>query len=457
MQSTASAADSNYQRDLGEGLLLRWSTRADTANIAELVGRVFRNSENDAPNAYLQSSVELLMSGNHPLMGPGDYGVVEDTTKANHPIVACTCLWQHQWSYENVLFNVGRPEIVASDPTYRKRGLIRALFHMVHARSEARGDLVQAITGIPYFYRQFGYEYVLDLGGRRVTYLSAIPPLKQAEQEPYTLREASVEDVPLIMRYEDQRRASSMLWAHASEQYWRYEIRDGWQENPERYRKAVVLLIVDAQGEPVGFVIHDSQRRGTGLGVWGVEVDERINLQAIMPSVLRALQQRGIQVPTPKPDTLPLSEISFMLGRNHPVYTILGEELAPYQEPPYAWYIRVPDLPAFLKLIAPVLEDRVKKSPIAGYTGEVKLDFYNGGLRIIFEHGQFKAAENWQVPIYDANAGAGFPALVFLKALLGYRSLDELRYAYPDVWANTETAVVLQTLFPARPSFVTPF
>ena len=39
------------------------------------------------------------------------------------------------------------------------RGLIRMLFEMIHARSQAEGDLVQAITGVAYFYRQFGYEY----------------------------------------------------------------------------------------------------------------------------------------------------------------------------------------------------------------------------------------------------------------------------------------------------------
>ncbi len=43
---------------------------------------------------------------------------------------------------------------------------------MVHQRSADEGHLVTAITGIPYFYRQFGYEYALDLGGKRTTYLT---------------------------------------------------------------------------------------------------------------------------------------------------------------------------------------------------------------------------------------------------------------------------------------------
>ena len=103
------------------------------------------------------------MSGTHPLMGPGDFALVEDQSKPHNPLVACTCLWRHTWEYEGIPFAMGRPEIVASDPAYRHRGLIRALFELIHARSEAEGHLVQAITGIPYFYRLFGYEYALDL------------------------------------------------------------------------------------------------------------------------------------------------------------------------------------------------------------------------------------------------------------------------------------------------------
>ena len=159
------------------------------------------------------------MRGDHPVMGSGDFGIVEDTRKEGNPLVACTCLWRHNWEYEGVPFAIGRPEIVGSDPAYRNRGLIRALFEMVHARSEAEGHLAQAITGIAYFYRQFGYEYALDLDGKRVTYLSLIPKLKEGESEPFTLREATVEDIPLVMEYYNRRRATSIVWADVSEDY----------------------------------------------------------------------------------------------------------------------------------------------------------------------------------------------------------------------------------------------
>jgi hypothetical protein len=45
---------------------------------------------------------------------------------------------------------------------------------------------------------------------------------------------------------------------------------------------------------------------------------------------------------------------------------------------------------------------------------------------------------------------------VFLKLLCGYRSLDELRAAYPDVSVEGDAGPVLEALFPKRPSLLIP-
>jgi GNAT superfamily N-acetyltransferase len=449
------ATSAAYRRDLGNGLVLRWSTAEDTEKIAQLVSHVFRSSAEEPANTPMADTVRRQMRGDHPLMGPGDYGIIEDTSKEGHPIVACTCLWRQDWEYEGIRFQIGRPEFVGSDPNYRRRGLIRALFEMVHARSEAEGHPVQAITGIPHFYRQFGYEYALNLEGRRATYLSLIPKLKEGEQEPYTLREATAADIPFIQACYNRRRASSVVWTPVSDQYWQYEI-EAWKANPERDKTSSIQIILTVENAPKGFLMASARRGGRDLGVWVLEVAAGVNWQALTPPVLRALHIYGQQIPTSKPDTEALNEISFILGRTHPVYDALGQTLAPRYEPPYAWYVRVRDLLVFLKLIAPALEKRLENSVVAGYSGELKLDFYRGGLRMIFADGRLTTAEHWNVPIYDSDAGAGFTSLIFLQLLFGHRSLDELRYAFPEVWANPDTEVVLNALFPTRQSYTLP-
>jgi len=449
---THEAATATYRRELGDSLVLRWSTAADTANIAELVGRVFRDKESDPPNVHMASEVHELMSDKHPLMGSGDYGVVEDTRKEGNPLVACTCLWRNRWEYEGIPFEMGQPEIVATDPNYRNKGLIRALFEMVHARSESEGHMVQAITGISHFYRQFGYEYALDLDGKRVVSTAQIPKAKEGESEAYTLRSATAEDVTTIQQLYNARKVG-VITSDVPDAYWLYLCEIHTSGNKEQ-RFPRLLMIVDTQGKACGYarVAADRYRPGNNYTVYTLETLPEINLRAMMPSVLRELQRYSSQLPIRyTTEWIPLSQISLSLGRTHPVYDALGN-LAPVYKPPYAWYVRVRDVPAFLRHIAPVLERRLEHSVVANYTGELKIDLYRSGLRMVFEHGKLVTAEHWRNSVYDSTAGAGFPPLVFLQLLFCHRSFDELRYAFPDVWVEEDTEVVLKALFPAQMS-----
>ncbi len=452
--ATFTAASPNYRRELGEGLIQRWSTPEDTENIAQLCGIVFRDKDDEPLNLRMMDNVRRHMSGDFPLMGPGDYAVIEDTGKEGNPLVACTCLWRQEWEYEGIAFGVGQPEFVATHPDYRHRGLIRALFDMLHTRSEAEGRLVQGITGIPYFYRQFGYEYALELEGRRVTYLSLIPRAQASTPEPYALRAATPEDIPLLMELYNRQRSTSMVWSVASERYWRYQIEE--VKDPLVVGKQMgVRLIVDDAGAVQGYLMVAIKRWGNSLNVYAMNVAAGVSWHAVVPPLLRALQAYGMQIPAVEPDVPPLNAISFWLGSAHPVYDVLGEALAPFYEPPYAWYVRVPDVPAFLRHIAPALESRLANSAAAAYTGDLTLDFYRGGLHIVFDKGHITHIEPWRAPAYKNTADASCPALVFLQLLFGYRSLDELRYAFSDVRVEkSEAEVVLNALFPKKFSWV---
>ncbi len=451
--ATLTAAAPNYRRELGEGLVQRWSTPEDTENIAQLCGFVFRDQEDEPLNLRAMESVRRQMSGDFPLMGPGDYAVIEDTGKEGHPLVACTCLWRQEWEYEGIAFGVGQPEYVVTHPDYRNRGLIRTLFAMLHTRSEAEGHLVQAITGISYFYRQFGYEYALELEGRRVTYLSLIPKAQESTPEPYSLRVATAEDIALLMELYNRQRQAGMVSAIASERFWRYQIAE--EKDPTVGKQMCVRMIVDDAGVVQGYLMVAIRRWGDSLSVYALNVAAGVSWQAVVPPLLRALQAYGMQIPAVGSDVPPLNEISFLLGSAHPVYEVLGKALAPFYEPPYAWYVRVHDVLAFLRHIAPALEKHLANSVAAAYTGDLTLDFFRGGLYLVFDKGHITHIEPWRAPAYKNNADATCPALVFLQLLFGYRSLDELRYAFPDVRVEkSEAEVLLNALFPKKFSWV---
>jgi hypothetical protein len=351
---------------------------------------------------------------------------------------------------------------VATLGEYRNRGLVRRLFEMLHARSAARGDHMQVILGIGYYYRQFGYEYALDLWGYHAVLIDKVPARKEDAPEPYSLRPATAADTPHLLALYNVRRDASLVWNEVNEEGWRYYIT-AWDEPAVRDQAPGVAglgrrlhMVVDAEGQVCGFAGVGSSRRDHQFHVYFLELYPTINWQRALPSLLRGLHGIAQAAPTAAPDTAPLRELTLMLGRQHPAYAVLGKTLAPKREEPYAWYVRVADVPGFVQMIVPVLEERLARSILCGHSGELVVDFYRGGLRLRFDAGRVAEVAPWQAPGYDDNATAGCPALLFLQLLLGYRSLADLRASYPDVWADEDAALLLDILLPKQNSTAAP-
>jgi len=183
-------------RNLGDGLVMRRSRPQDAPLLAEFNARVHSDYGPDQPDQGVAAWTRDLLERPHPTFSADDFTIVEDSSSAK--IVSALNLISQKWSYAGIPFGVGRPELVGTLPGYRNRGLVRAQFEVVHAWSAQRGELVQAITGIPYYYRQFGYEMALDLDIGRFGYKPHIPRLKDGETEPYHIHPAVEADLGFI-------------------------------------------------------------------------------------------------------------------------------------------------------------------------------------------------------------------------------------------------------------------
>ena len=138
-------------RHCGDGLLCRWGRADDLEELAAFNMRI-HSDDPQQPETFLQDWTQDLMSGTHPTTGPSDFTVVVDE-KAHGRIVSSMNLISQTWAVDDISFGVGRPELVGTDPAYRRRGLVRLQFAAIHAKSAARGELMQIITGIPWYYR----------------------------------------------------------------------------------------------------------------------------------------------------------------------------------------------------------------------------------------------------------------------------------------------------------------
>ena len=123
--------------------------------------------------------------------------------KKQKKIISSTALIPQVWAYDGLTFGCGRPELIATDPNYRRRGLARIQVELFHKQSADRGDLLQVITGIPWYYRQFGYEMALDLGGGRLLPVAAIREKSADQNEQYQLRRATLDDLPFLEKMYD--------------------------------------------------------------------------------------------------------------------------------------------------------------------------------------------------------------------------------------------------------------
>jgi predicted acetyltransferase len=134
--------------------------------------------------------------------------------------------------------------IVGTLPAYRNRGLVRTLVnHLKDMLAEGEYDLSH-LGGIPYFYRQFGYEYALPLEGNWHLPLCQIP--SAAKNAPaYTFRDATTDDIPTLMEMNEVATRDLNISAVREPEVWRYQI----EHQTETDSGAYALLMVGPSGK----------------------------------------------------------------------------------------------------------------------------------------------------------------------------------------------------------------
>ncbi len=442
-------------KDLGEGLVLRHAAKKDIEPLGDLQAHAFANPDTGELEIYLAGWTRDLMGGKHPIFKPHDFLVVEDTNA--NKLVSCTCLISQTWSMEGISFGVGRIEIVGTLPEYRRRGLVREQFKVLHQMSAARGELAQGITGIPFYYRQFGYEFAIELAEVRHSYIpQMIPELKKGSKQEFRLRRSKASDLPFVTKLYANGRTRGLV--HCERDLKIMEFEHIHERDDKNGSVSWWDVLETRNGERAGMVMHRRYvYRGRHM-VLAFELLPQYAWSDVAPSVMRELVRDASKL-DPEGDK-PLEKLGWILAPNHPFYET-RPDLTTTASPPYAWYVRVPDLPAFLLNIRPLLERRLAASNYRRFTGSLKIHSYPKGFEMVWKNGRLLTVKPWRATAGDFGQSgfgdAAFPDLTFLKMLFGYRSRAELAAMFVDVLVNNEqTNGLLDALFPKRPSHVMP-
>ena len=421
--------------DLGDNLILRFARPHDVDALAEFNARVFEDEK-------VGVGIRGLMSGTHPTVKASDFTLVEDTR--TNKIVSSMCLISQTWAYRGIPFKLGRPEVVVTEPEYRRRGLVRKQFEVIHALSAAKNELMQGITGIPWYYRQFGYEMAMDVDGGRGVAGVHLPKLKDGDSEKYHLRPAVEDDHAFIREVYDHASRRQPFVSLRSEAEWNYEF-NGRSENDFARRKW--LIIETAARERLGYVQYYPWIEDNALYIVQIELKSGVGYLNLMPSVLHELWKLAQAVPAYRNHkNQELKTIRLELGRTHPAYhALLGNKA--YEYGPYGLYIRIPDLVVFFRHIQPALEKNLLGTVAEGYNGELKLSYYRSGIQLKFNDGKITDISNWS-PDSVEDGDARFPDLTFLQLLCGRRRFNELKANFADCDGRDEAGALLDCLFP---------
>ncbi|MEM9772934.1 MAG: GNAT family N-acetyltransferase [Chloroflexota bacterium] len=426
-------------KKLRDGLTLRTATKNDVNNIAKFNGRLH---EEPGEEGKIVAWSQDLLSGLHPTTSTKDFFVVE--TESGE-IVSSTCNIPQTWTYEDVSFPVGRPELVATDENWRKRGLVREQFDALHKISESNGDLMQVITGIPWYYRQFGYSHALDLGGARLFdwHRPGNNPKINEEDEAFQHREAKVSDIAILQAYYHIHGFDYLINCERTKMIWAHELTG--RSKDSIYKKSY-WIVTRRNGDPVGyigFVVWP-----VGLSIQEIACDPNQSMREFCLYVTRALNRWRKGHNQSEEDRI--ERLLFYLGYDHKAYQALGPQLG-RQGKSYAWYIRIPDIPKFLLHIRPVLERRLANSVMVNHTGQHKVNLYQEHFYLDFKQGKITSIKPY-IPTLPQDGQTLFTRPEFIQLICGHRSYEEISFIHVDCGGNAESSILMNILFPKKPS-----
>jgi GNAT superfamily N-acetyltransferase len=436
------------QKQLANGLILRTLSEgvdSDREQLPQFYAKVNGEGDSEAEQNGIAAWTQDLIN-DHPLTSLDDIFVVVDPARSDR-IASATLLIPQTWRYEEIPIAVGRPELVGTHPEYRAQGLVRALFAAVHERSAALGHQLQGITGIPHFYRQFGYTMAVDLDDHAAFPLQTLAKPAPDYTPSFTLRPATADDIADLARWHDSMARERLLTEVRSPEQWRHEVVG---RSPRSMLARDYQIIVNVDGAGVGYVeLSGNLYHPRSFYCIAYVVGDQSSYLATFDDVVRGVRQLALakfgEVPT---------LLYFMAGMHPALTTLIERSFGGFvRRQSYKWYLRVPDPIVFLRHIQPVLERRLEGSGANRYTGEFKIGFYDlTGIVLKFESGRIvDIAPMRGKDGYDV----AFPWHLFWNVVFGDQSVEEIQAILPEVHARGgKGAVLINALFPKKKSWL---
>ena len=263
----------------------------------------------------------------------------------------------------------------------------------------------------------------------------------------FSLRAATHDDVGFLAELDAEATSGTMLGPLRGPEGFTLELA----RRPGGLLACEILVIESTTGAwPVGYIAHQRRLNDGLVSLRAFELRRGTSWLGPTAAVVAHLHQWVRDHPDG-----PGRGVRFALPAGHPAARCASTRLGRAPPGSYGLYVRVPDVIAFLRAIAPALEARVAASPAVAWTGELRIDLYQGGLRLRFDEGRLSEIEPWKPPAGGSESAvdASMPRDDFLHLLFGNRTIHELEPTTADCLLKTDAgALLLDVLFPPMPT-----
>ena len=360
---------------------------------------------------------------NYPEMTGDNYFMIKHDNEA----VAGLLLIPQTWCIGGVEFKVAEMGCVGTAPMHRQRGLQRILNARYDEYAKESGYDLCVLAGIPYFYREFGYQYAVELD-----YLTEIKIRKIPDGPRLETRQFSEDDIEQAMSLLESTQKRYMVHSNRTKTIWKTQLKTG---------------IYGAEPFKSIAVFEDS--RLISYYRYQYLEEEKTYVIRELAQVTPQYVPRVAATIKIKAEELGADKIKTKLSHTDHFSQYL-KKLGAKMNTPYAWQVKILNPVNFLRKLGPVLENRLEGSKFKGLSKVLKFNFWKYGISLSFEDGKLLDVKETT----EASRNIGLNPYASIQLFMGYRSRVDLQYAYQDFIIRDEYEELIDVLFPRKPGYI---
>ena len=351
------------------------------------------------------------------------------TVKQGEKVVAGLLLIPQVWKLGELELKVAEMGCVGTDPEHRRKSLQQVLNDEFDGYSKEHDFDLCALAGIPFFYRQFGYQYAVQLDYSTEISLDKIPEQK-TEIQLGDFTEEHITNADILLKKLQER---YLIHSVRSEEIWEMQQKTGTY-GADPFQTAALYR----EESFVGYYRYSADQENKSFNIKELAFDEKVTPEELA-SVIRAHASSlgSITVTTKLSHQDKFSSYLISLGAD--------------TNTPYAWQVKILDFTKFLRKLGPVLEQRIENSEFIGINKELTMNFWKFAVKMKIEDGKVAGIEKMYG---EEDRAIGWNPYAFIQLALGYKGRKELEEMYPDFRVRGDVGGLIDVMFPKQPGYI---